>query len=264
MLNHNSSVPLYQQISSYIKKQIIDDIYSDGMKIPTEIELMEKFNVSRTTVRLAMKEIIEEDLVVKKAGKGTFVKKNKIYHNLEGFKSLYETLLEANIIPETEILQFSKEAPSEKLKGIFKLTGGKPLLKIIRIYHIDNEPIAYAQIHVHPRLSESITKMEAIHNPIYKLIEKNDDIKIKQANFEIFAANASKDICTALSIQENDAVLGAERVFYTDSGEPVEHTILLFRSDAYRFTLALQGGTKIEITDLNHFNWTIKNSKNYL
>lgn len=261
MLGRDSFVPLYRQISDHLKKQMTDGTYSIGMKLPTEVELMEQFDVSRTTVRLAMDEMIEDGLVIKKPGKGTFVKKNKIYHNLEGFKSLYEALLEADIIPETEILHFALEVPSKKLKRTFQLSEDKPLLKIIRLYHIDNEPIAYTHIHVHPRLSEMISKKEAVENPIYKLIEKYDQIEIKHANFEIFASNASEEVSDVLCIQENDAVLGAERVFYNDAGEPLEHTILLFRSDAYRFTLALQEGTKLEITDLKHFNWKMKNEK---
>jgi DNA-binding GntR family transcriptional regulator len=257
MIKRKSSVPMYQQISKFLKQQIIEGVYSEGTKIPTEIELMEQFDVSRTTVRLAIKEIMNENLVEAKPGKGTFVLKGKVYHHLEGFKGLYETLLEAGISPETELLDFRKEEASPDICQALKLKNKTKVLKVLRLYHVDGHPIALAQISLHSTLSDLITLEEARNHPIYQLFAEKTGFKVKQAHFEIFAENASSKVAEALQIKENDAVLGAERILYTEQGKPVEHTLLWFRSDAYRFTLALERGTKLQMSDLNQFRLTV-------
>lgn len=259
MIKRTSSIPMYLQISDYLKKQIIEGVIEEGNKISTEIELMEQFKVSRTTVRLAMKEVMKNNLVERRPGKGTFVTTGKVYHHLEGFKGLYETLLETGITPETKLLDYKHVRITDHIKKAFELKEDMNGLQVIRLYHMDMRPIALTQITLHPNVSNLISKEESIKFPIYKLLGEKTGCKVKQAHFEIFSENASKYIADCLQIKEHDAVLGAERILYTEEGVPLEHTFLWFRADAYRFTLSLKEGTKIELADSRQFRLTINN-----
>lgn len=261
MIRRTSSIPMYLQIADYLKKQIIEGVLEEGNKISTEIELMEQFSVSRTTVRLAMKEILKKNLVETKPGKGTFVTKGKVYHHLEGFKGLYETLLEAGITPETELLDYKYIKITDEFKKAFELTKDIDVLQVKRLYHMNKVPIALAQITLHPKFSNVITKEEANTFSIYKLLAKKSGYQVKQAHFEIFSQNATKYIADCLQIKEHDAVLGAERILYSEEGVPVEHTLLWFRADAYRFTLSLNEGTKIELADSSQFRLILNNKE---
>lgn len=72
-LQQNTSVPLYRQLKDKILSDISSGKLAEGEKIPTEIELSELYNISRITVRNAVKELVAEGYLVKKQGKGTFV-----------------------------------------------------------------------------------------------------------------------------------------------------------------------------------------------
>lgn len=250
MLKRSSSEPMYQQISNFLRKKIKEGIYKEGTKIPTETELMEKFNVSRTTVRLALKEIIDDGLIIRKPGKGTFVKSGKVYHNLKGFKGLYETLLDAGLNPETKLLNFYSSYPNEDVKIALKLESDSPVLKVLRLYHIKQEPIALAEISIHPDYMHLLTKEDAELYPVYETIAKRGKFRIQQANFEIFADNANSIIAKALNIEENEAVLGAERILFSTDGNPVEHTYLWFKANSYRFTLSLQEEPELQLKSI--------------
>ena len=76
MLELNSSVPLYEQLMNAIRADIDQGIFKAGEKLPTEAELEEKYAVSRITVRRAIKELCDDDILIKKQGKGTFVQQN--------------------------------------------------------------------------------------------------------------------------------------------------------------------------------------------
>ena len=73
MLNQNALTPLYEQLKNAIKDDIHAHIYRPGDRMPSEAELEEKYQVSRITVRRAVKELCEEEILVRKQGKGTFV-----------------------------------------------------------------------------------------------------------------------------------------------------------------------------------------------
>ena len=73
MLKLNSSVPLYEQLMNAIRADIERGVFKSGSKMPSEAELEEQYKVSRITVRRAIKELCDEDILVKKQGLGTFV-----------------------------------------------------------------------------------------------------------------------------------------------------------------------------------------------
>ncbi len=254
MIQRISSKAMYLQISDFLQKQIEEGVYKEGTKIPTETELMEQFQVSRTTVRLALKDIMKDGLLETQPGKGTFVSKGRIYHHLKGCKGLYETLLEAGITAETKLIGFQVVQANENVANALKVSKDTNVLRVLRLYHVEQKPISLAEIYIHPDFSHLITEEDAELYPVYKSIADRGGYKVKQAHFEIFAKNASDSLADTLKIKSQDAVLGAERILYSDENLPVEHTYLWFRADAYRFTLALEGETKLQLIDASKFH----------
>ena len=72
-LDPQSIVPLYKQLKDLLLQEIKEGIYKANQKIPTELELSEKYQISRMTVRKALAELVEEGVLAKKQGKGTIV-----------------------------------------------------------------------------------------------------------------------------------------------------------------------------------------------
>ena len=88
-LNTTSDIPLFEQLKNDLLEQIKKGIYISGQQIPTETELSELYHVSRITIRRAITELCNEGVLIKKQGKGTFVKERKIFRKL--FKQWYIT-----------------------------------------------------------------------------------------------------------------------------------------------------------------------------
>ena len=76
-MSTHSGIPLYKQLISIIKNDIHNGVYKAGDKIPSETELCQRYQVSRITVRSAINELVEEELLFKTQGKGTFVAEPK-------------------------------------------------------------------------------------------------------------------------------------------------------------------------------------------
>jgi GntR family transcriptional regulator of arabinose operon len=71
-MNHNPDMPKYEMVKNYVKHLLKDDIIAYGGKLPSEHDLMEKFQVSRQTIRQAFGELTAEGLIYKEQGRGTF------------------------------------------------------------------------------------------------------------------------------------------------------------------------------------------------
>lgn len=242
MVDRDNIVPMYKQISNYLTNHIIEGKYEKGDKVPTEIELMDKFGVSRTTVRLAVEQLLEKGLVQKRPGKGTFVTNDKVYHQLNEFKSLYGIFLDSNIEVETKLINFDYiKMPNKNIYEKLNVTSEDKLLKVTRVYLIDDKPIAYAEIFIHPDYNDIISEKEAKVHPIYQIIEKEASLKIDYASFEIFSQIPNQKISDFMQIKEGSPILGIERVLYANNN-PIEYVVANFQSEKFRFKLTVPSG----------------------
>lgn len=92
-LNRKSGVPLYVQIKQYITAQIEEEVWHPGSKLPTERELANMLNVSRSTVSVAYKELEDENILISKQGKGTFVSEQTLTEQKEKLNELLEKFI---------------------------------------------------------------------------------------------------------------------------------------------------------------------------
>jgi ABC-type glycerol-3-phosphate transport system substrate-binding protein/DNA-binding transcriptional regulator YhcF (GntR family) len=97
LLNHDLSIPLHYQVMVILKERIENGIYPVGSKIPNEMELCSEFAVSRPTIRRAVEELVDMNLLEKKHPQGTFVRKPDIQNNI-------------TVQPN---MSFSRESPEE-------------------------------------------------------------------------------------------------------------------------------------------------------
>ena len=107
-LDRNSTTSLFAQIEANLRRNIENGIYQAGKKMPTEIELMKTYNVSRITIRRAVENLTQEGLLEKKQGKGTFVKEKKITRKISHTISFSDACYQSGLTP-TSIL-ISKES----------------------------------------------------------------------------------------------------------------------------------------------------------
>ena len=130
-LDQNSSIPLYEQLKNDIKRDIKEGVFPAGSRMPSEDELGEKYSVSRITVRRAVKELCDEDYLIKKQGKGTFVLDNASipvtvsqgFHDVWEKKGKKDTRIGQLIIIPVIIADFVLDLGRTRGTGAFGSTG---------------------------------------------------------------------------------------------------------------------------------------------
>ena len=119
-IDHNSPVPLYHQLKALLKQQIQSDMWEEGDRLPGEQQLEETYQVSRTTVRQALKELEAEGLITRHPGRGTYVAPLKIGEGPEPLHTITDNLMEQGVILGWRVLSAEWHRPpppvAERLK----------------------------------------------------------------------------------------------------------------------------------------------------
>lgn len=106
MLDQNASTPLYEQLKSNKGRYKGSDLPS-GDRMPSEAEMEEKYQVSRITVRRAVKELCDEEILVRRQGKGTFVLNNAMHSRFDRQAGFHDSLEEQGRKVEVKVLEKS-------------------------------------------------------------------------------------------------------------------------------------------------------------
>jgi len=173
ILKQLSPITLQEQLYNELLKSIADGSYKPGDKIPTEHQLAEMFSVSRVTVRNAIKRLVNEGYIVKKHGKGSFVKE-KVYKSEFHFdNSFTANCLKNNAKPSTEIIEATLTKGSSDLLNKLKCKSDK-LIKLTRIRKVDDIP-CIIEIDYLPDSFSFLLSLDLTDSSLTTLIEKNTE-----------------------------------------------------------------------------------------
>ena len=113
-LQKESAVPLYIQLAEAVEKEHPGGNLSGRGRIPSEQDLIRTCRVSRVTVRLAMRHLFEKNLIVRKQGRGTFVRKAVISQPMDELFGYYPALLRKGLKPKIQILEYNFVIPDSE------------------------------------------------------------------------------------------------------------------------------------------------------
>lgn len=141
-LNEEDILPLYKQLMETIGNDIMSGKYPEGSRLPSETELSKYYQVSRITVRAALKELAEAELIVRKQGKGTFVGKKKLSRNLSTANSFTQACLEMDRVPGAQLISSRLEPATEADCEFFRLPADAQVVCLRRLRYANGIPMS--------------------------------------------------------------------------------------------------------------------------
>jgi len=217
---------LYNAIDQFLESGGVDT----GKLIPSERDFAERLGISRVTVRKAFSELLENGILDRKHGAGTFVSK-PIEKSVSSISSFSEDMAKNQLTPSSRAISAQRLPPDAHLDLIFRLEPGQSVIKIQRVRLANNLAIAYEEVLVPDNvLPDSLN----IGQSLYKDMEQMG-CRPTSAVQRIKAANANKVQAKMLDIPVGAAILHIERHGVIDSGRVVEYTNSYYRSDSYEF-----------------------------
>jgi GntR family transcriptional regulator len=265
-LERNSATSLYRQIAAQLKLDIRAGRFSASGKLPSEHQLTEQYAVSRVTVRQATALLLEEGVVVRKQGKGTFVASRKLRHDLDSMQGFYDSLLAQGVEPKTRLLEFVRVPATAALtagltrgttKGTRQGTAaqGTPATPprfadggathdagffLRRLYTVDDVPFAMVCAYLPPEAA-SVSWQQASELPIYAILEQLLGLRVTRAETRIRVQQAGAKIGKELGLDPRAPILVMERTSSCADGRVGEHSYFYIRAENYEFLLSTKG-----------------------
>lgn len=240
VFNRRHPLPLYYQLKELIREQIENGELKPNDRIPSERELSERYEISRMTARQAITELVNEGLLFREQGKGTFVAMPKISQGLLGLTSYTEDMQRRGLTPGTKLLSFQLMQPTRKIADRLKLSLDSRVIQMERLRLANDEPMALEISHVPVGLCPGLEQSEVEGQSLYRILETKYQIHLAYASETLEPAMPSTPEAELLSIAPTVPLLLIERITYTHDGTPVEFVKSLYRGDRYKFYVELE------------------------
>jgi GntR family transcriptional regulator len=237
----DSKLPFYQQLYEMLRTKIMRGEWQPGEMIPSESELIEQYQVSRITARKAFEALVNDGLIYRERGRGTFVAHPTVEQGLVRIISFTEDMRQRGFKPGTRVLSSGLIPASQEVAGELQVGSGEELAHIERLRLADNEPMSVEESYLVHRYCPGILQYDFAQNPLREALEDNYGVRLVHASQVIRAISSSRELSDKLSIQPNSALLYIERVSFSDKGVPVEFLRLYHRGDRYALYNELRG-----------------------
>lgn len=238
MLERESPIPLYYQLKQLLIDQISVGDLKPGDMLPTEEQLQEQYDLSRTTVRLALKELVVEGKITRQQGRGTFVALPKISHRPDPQFNLTAYLKKQGLEPGWEVLSAGWVESSSELAERLEIPVGSAVFQLRRLRLADREPIGYHIAHTIPELGEALEGNQFGEGGSLNYLHGPGLLDQSYANRTIEAVAANLETAKLLQVVEDSPLLMIRRVVYDNDGKRVEDMQAVYRGDRFQYQVS--------------------------
>lgn len=240
-IHRHSGLPLYQQISDQLRRKISAGDWSPGDLLPTELELMNQYQVSRATVRQALDALVQDGLIYRERGRGTFVALPSVQQGLTRIVSFTEDMRSRGFEPGSTVLSADLVPASPHMASLLGVEPHEELARIERLRLADGEALSVEVSHLIHRYCPGILQHDYASQPLRETLERVYNVRITSATQSIRAIAASGELAQVLSVRRNAPLLFIERVSLSQYGDPVELLHIFHRGDRYVLYNELRG-----------------------
>jgi len=240
-ISKDNPIPLHYQIKEILQEMIENEVLKPGESIPTERELCEIQGVSRMTVNKAIMSLVNEGLIYREQGKGTFVSKPKVNHEISQLKGFTEQMQENGVVSKTKILSFKVIEATKQHKFELKMPEDEnKIIEIKRLRFSNEEPVAIEIAWLPYYLCKDMTREMIEDKSLYGILREKygyHPYKAKQTIEPIMLNEYESKLLN----QENSALaLMFRRRTYLENETPIEYTKAIYRSDNYKYEITLK------------------------
>ncbi len=240
-IDPNSTEPLYQQLLHIITRCISDGTLKVGDMLPGEMELCDRFSISRSTIRQAFAALESEGLIDRCRGRGTFVSEPKLKRGLKNLYSFSAEMRMLGITPASDLLVFERTAASDDLAYRLRLEFGEEVYKIVRLRRANGEPLMLETVFIPVRKYPQLTRDTLLHHTLYKSLQENAGVIPKRARETYEVTTIDENEATMLNTTAGSSAFFVRRISEDTTGEIFELAIMLVRGDRCRYEVELEG-----------------------
>ena len=228
-------VPAYIRIHDAIKKEIDGGVWEIGQRLPSERDLADDYEVSRMTLRQAITLLVEEGILERRVGSGTYVASHRVQEKMRGTTSFTEIVRSQGKTPSSQLISYQRKPANETEIQQLQLKATDTVVRMERVRFADNVPLVFEVVSIPEKLIQSFNQEDITEHFFQTLTDNGYEIGKSQQT--IYAKNASERVANYLKVPKNHAVLALTQVSYFTDGRPFEYVHSQYVGDRFEFYL---------------------------
>lgn len=237
-LQTNVSQPLNIQLYNRIKESIKKKEYKVGDKIPSEDKLCSMYGVSRITVRAAISHLVDDKILIKRHGKGTFVAMPTYVEKMSSSGSFTKSCIENNTIPSTDVISISRDKADGKIAVYLGVERDKEIICIKRVRSVDKIK-AILEIDYFLEEFGFLFKSDVENVPLAEIIEENTCLSAMKFENYFSVYHASKEMATLLECPTGYPLLCIDQVVLDKENKIIYYNRQFIVSERYTCTFTM-------------------------
>lgn len=231
-LDPRDPVPLWAQLVAVLRERLGSGEYRD--RFPTEMELTAEFEVSRATVREAIRRLKDEGLLDARRGSGTFVVRRELDESFIANPGLARAIVAAGMVEGSRVLRFEPGPAGAVASAGLRIAADAEVLWLERLRLADERAIGLdcSALALDPEQSAAFLTADLASGSVYDKLTELCDLHVTGAREQVRAITSDADQSVLLELDEGEGVLEVERVAFAGA-TPVEWRRSLLRGSAY-------------------------------
>lgn len=230
-LDRNSPVPLYVQIEDLLRQAIARGDWAPGERIPSELALHQQLGVSRMTVRGVITSLVNDGVLQRVPGKGTFVTERRIEARSPAYMGVREQLEEMGFDTSTELVESRTTIPSPEIRQVLGIDAATPVREILRRRLVDGSPVSLHRSYIPLHLAPGLEDDDVITEQLCVVLESKYGQWATHTKEFLEATAATKEEAALLGLKVGAPLLLLKDQLSNAEGTVFEYSKILFRGD---------------------------------
>jgi GntR family transcriptional regulator len=232
----HSPVPLYHQIYLDLRQMIQRGVLSAGDTLPPELDIYQAYSVGRQTVRQAIARLVDEDLVERFAGRGTFVREQADHIQFFLDRSFTQQMREMGRVPHSQLLRQELGTVDRESVPALQAYQGVPCLTLERLRLGDSEPICHQTSTILSERCPGIEAQDFMNQSLYEVLATRYNLSINRIDHVVRAIAADEYRADLLGVPAGTPLLFVGTTTYLEGDIVIEYSSSYYRADRYEYS----------------------------
>jgi len=233
-LDRSGSTPLYIQLANVLREKIERGEWKPDQKIPSENELNRMYGISRMTARQVLAQLVNEELLFRVQGKGTFVAHRKIGTRSPAYMGIREQLEQLGYATTTRVLSSDVITADVRVAEHLKISPEDKVYQLRRVRMVDSEPISLHTSYVPQKLAPRLAADDLVNRQLCVVLETEYGLRMSRVGESLESTLPSADEAALLRIRRSTPLLLLRQEISDARGQRFEYSRILFRGDKIR------------------------------
>lgn len=234
-------LPLYYRIKEQLRERIEDGELRPGDQLASERQLAVQYGVSTITVKRAILDLVQEGLLFRKQGKGTFVAPSKMERDLSRLTSFTEEMLHRGLRPNSRPIEARIVRARASVARALNLSPGEEVISIERVRLADGEPLLLEKTFLPHALFPSLLEEDFTSQSLYHFMTEKYGVSLVKARETLEPIIINSDESRKLDVKAGTPGLLLELVAFSENSRPVEYTKAIVRGDKTKYYIEMAG-----------------------